>query len=93
MAGGSSCSSPGLGTPGVPRAPAQHGLSSPGNMPLSGVPDRLGSEVLRSAARGRWGEEEAEGDLSEMPGIHLPLPLPSPFLKELLELSALDYIN
>lgn len=35
-----------------------------------------GSEVLRSTARGRWGEEKEEGNLSEMPGIHLPLPLP-----------------
>lgn len=34
-----------------------------------------GAEVLKCAARGRWGEEEEEGELSEMPGIHLPLPL------------------
>lgn len=37
------------------------------------------AEVLKSTARGRWGEEKEEGELSEMPGIHLPLPLPLPF--------------
>lgn len=63
-----------------PRLGVGQGMAWGGICPPSQVPGGLwGAEVLKCAAGGRWGEEEEEGELSEMPGIHLPLPLPSPF--------------
>lgn len=55
------------------------GCTARGTCPCHGSLTGWGAEVLKGTARGRRGEEKEEGDLSEMPQIHLPLPLPSPF--------------